>query len=128
MRKNHDVQAAYCQGVGGHSGRVRLDEHRRVRDMPQVRHLAYRVRQLAQEVHGRWQGELAAIGGNGRSDPAKATSKEIESPKIVVGEQALADAELEKKSPESGECERVKDPLPFIKIHAQVRVLADRPV
>ena len=34
--------------------------------------------------------ELAGIGGNGRSDPAKARAKENESPKIVVGEQALA--------------------------------------
>ena len=41
--------------------------------------------------------ELAGIGGNGRSDPARALAKEIESLKIIVGEQALALAELEKK-------------------------------
>ena len=40
--------------------------------------------------------ELAGIGGNGRSDPAKAQAKEIESLKIIVGEQALALAELKK--------------------------------
>ena len=40
--------------------------------------------------------ELAGIGGNGRSDPAKALAKENESLKIVVGEQALALAELKK--------------------------------
>ena len=40
--------------------------------------------------------ELAGIGGNGRSDPAKALAKENESPRIVVGEQALALAELKK--------------------------------
>ena len=40
--------------------------------------------------------ELAGIGGNGRSDPAKALARENESLKIVVGEQALALAELKK--------------------------------
>ena len=40
--------------------------------------------------------ELAGIGGNGRSDPAKAQAKEIESLKIIVGEQALALAALKK--------------------------------
>ena len=40
--------------------------------------------------------ELAGIGGNRRSDPAKAQAKEIESTKIIVGEQALALAELKK--------------------------------
>ena len=40
--------------------------------------------------------ELAGIGGNGRSDPAKAQAKEIESLKIVVGEQAMVIAELKK--------------------------------
>ena len=40
--------------------------------------------------------ELACISGNGRSDPAKALAKENESLKIVVGEQALALAELKK--------------------------------
>ena len=43
---------------------------------------------------------LAGIGGNGRSDPTKALARENESLKIVVGEQALALAEL-KKSLES---------------------------
>ena len=42
--------------------------------------------------------ELAGIGGNGRSDPAKAQAREIESLKIIVGEQALALAELKKKA------------------------------
>ena len=41
--------------------------------------------------------EPAGIGGNGRSDPAKAMSKEIESLKIVVGEQVPVNAELKKK-------------------------------
>ena len=40
--------------------------------------------------------ELEGIGGNGRSDPAKALAKENESLKIVIGEQALAIAELKK--------------------------------
>ena len=40
--------------------------------------------------------ELAGIGGNGRSDPAKAQAKEIESFKIIVGEQVLVIAELKK--------------------------------
>ena len=40
--------------------------------------------------------ELAGIGGNGMSDPAKALAQENESLKIVVGEQALALAELKK--------------------------------
>ena len=40
--------------------------------------------------------ELAGIGGNGRSDPAKALAKENKSLKIVIGEQALALVELEK--------------------------------
>ena len=40
--------------------------------------------------------ELAGIGGNGRSDPAKALAKEIESLKIVVGELTLVNAELKK--------------------------------
>ena len=40
--------------------------------------------------------ELAGIGGNGRSDPAKALAKENEPLKIVVGEQTLALAELKK--------------------------------
>ena len=40
--------------------------------------------------------ELAGIGGNGRSDPAKALAKENKSLKIVVGEQALALAALKK--------------------------------
>ena len=34
--------------------------------------------------------ELAGIGGNGRSDPAEALAGENESPRIVVGEQAIA--------------------------------------
>ena len=50
--------------------------------------------------------ELAGIGGSCRSDPAKATSKEIESLKIVVGEQALVNAELKKKARSRGEGER----------------------
>ena len=40
--------------------------------------------------------ELGGIGGNGRSDPAKALAQENESLKIVVGEQALALAALKK--------------------------------
>ena len=44
--------------------------------------------------------ELAGIGGNGRSDPAKALAKENESLKIVVGELTLVNTEL-KKSLES---------------------------
>ena len=40
--------------------------------------------------------ELEGIGGNGRSDPAKALAKENESLKIVIGEQSLAIAELKK--------------------------------
>ena len=40
--------------------------------------------------------ELEGIGGNGKSDPAKAQAKEIQSLKIIVGEQALAIAELKK--------------------------------
>ena len=39
---------------------------------------------------------LAGIGGNGRSDPAKALAKENESLKIVVGELILVNAELKK--------------------------------
>ena len=39
---------------------------------------------------------LAGIGGNGRSDPAKALAKENESLKIVVGELTLVNAELKK--------------------------------
>ena len=41
--------------------------------------------------------ELGGIGGNGRSDPAKALAKENESLKIAIDEQALALAELKKK-------------------------------
>ena len=40
--------------------------------------------------------ELAGIGGNGRSDPAKALAKENESLKIVVGELTLANSALKK--------------------------------
>ena len=40
--------------------------------------------------------ELAGIGGNGRSDPAKAQAREIEALKIVVGELTLVNAELKK--------------------------------
>ena len=40
--------------------------------------------------------ELAGIGGNGKSDLAKAMAKENESLKIIVGEQALVNAELKK--------------------------------
>ena len=40
--------------------------------------------------------ELAGIGGNGRSDPAKALATEIESLKIVVCELSLVNAELKK--------------------------------
>ena len=40
--------------------------------------------------------ELAGIGGNGRSDPAKALARENESLKIVVGELTLANSALKK--------------------------------
>lgn len=40
--------------------------------------------------------ELSGIGGNGRSDPAKALARENESLKIVVGELTLANSELKK--------------------------------
>jgi len=40
--------------------------------------------------------DLAGIGGDGRKEPAKALARENESLKIVVGEQALALAELKK--------------------------------
>ena len=40
--------------------------------------------------------ELAGMGGSGRSDPARALARENESLKAVVGEQALALAELKK--------------------------------
>ena len=49
--------------------------------------------------------ELAGIGGNGRSDPAKAQAREIEALKIVVGELTLVNAEL-KKAGRRGEGER----------------------
>ena len=40
--------------------------------------------------------ELAGIGGNGRSDPAKALARENELLKIVVGELTLANSALKK--------------------------------
>ena len=40
--------------------------------------------------------EIAGMGGSGRSDSAKAQAKEIESLKIVAGEQDLVIAELKK--------------------------------
>ena len=64
--------------------------------MQQVRPLADHVRQLAQEFMDAGKRELASIGGNGRSDPAKALAKENESLKIVVGELTSVNAELEK--------------------------------
>ena len=44
--------------------------------------------------------DLSGIGGDGRSDPAKALAKESESPKIVVGELTLVNSELKKPGEE----------------------------
>ena len=90
MEKN-DAWAADRQGAGGH--RVPLDEHWRGLECLEHGVSLTTFDNWRKRFMDAGKRELAGIGGNGRSDPAKAQAKEIESLKIVVGEQTPANVE-----------------------------------
>ena len=95
-RKNLDVQEVVCQGEGGIvvefiSTNMGVAEACRKYGISPTTFDNWRRRFMDAGKR-----ELAGIGGNGRSDPAKALARENESLKIVAGEQALALAELKK--------------------------------